>query len=204
MMRDLIKVKQATKQGFALCEVGGVADLNYVSSKTRRGRVEDFGNISPTITTENNPFRIERDKPMGKIRIRRLTPRECYRLQDVDEDCIDKMLEVESNTQNYKACGNSVTVNCWVAIFGQMFDDESVRNKYKEKGEKTMAMTLRACRINAGLTREEAAEKVGVSPDTITRWEAGKSYPTVPQIQKIENAYGVTYNDINFTPESSE
>ena len=48
----IVKIKQATKQGYALCEVGGVADLSYPDSKTRRGRVQGNGQICPTITSE--------------------------------------------------------------------------------------------------------------------------------------------------------
>lgn len=202
-MNKILRIKQATKTGYALFEVGGVADLNYATSKTRRGRVEQMGRISPTITTENNPYRIEKGNKMESIRIRKLTPRECYRLQDVDEDYIDRMLDAESNTQNYKAAGNSITVNCLVAILGQLFDDEDKQNKYKEKGVRTMAMTLKAVRINKGLTQTQAAEYLGVNRDTVCRWESGKSFPTVPQIKKIESLYGVSYNDINFLPESS-
>lgn len=50
---ELVKIKQATKQGYALCEVGGVADFVYSTSKTRRGRVQGGGQICPTITSEN-------------------------------------------------------------------------------------------------------------------------------------------------------
>lgn len=49
---ELVKIKQATKQGYALCEVGGVADFNYPESQTRRGRVQGRGQICPTITSE--------------------------------------------------------------------------------------------------------------------------------------------------------
>ena len=49
---EMVKIKQATKTGFALCEVGGVADLSYPDSKTRRGRVQGNGQICPTITSE--------------------------------------------------------------------------------------------------------------------------------------------------------
>lgn len=56
------KVKQATQQGFILCEWGGVADLSFPSSKTRRGRVEDNGQIYPTIMSSgSNIYRIERE-----------------------------------------------------------------------------------------------------------------------------------------------
>lgn len=49
---EIVKIRQATKQGYALCEVGGVADFSYPDSKTRRGRVQGRGQICPTITSE--------------------------------------------------------------------------------------------------------------------------------------------------------
>lgn len=55
-----VAIKQATKQGYIECEVGGVADLSYPDSKTRRGRVQNNGNVSPTITaTETGICRIK-------------------------------------------------------------------------------------------------------------------------------------------------
>lgn len=61
-MGEKVRIKQATKQGFIECAVGGgVADLSYPSSKTRRGRVQEDGWICPTITaTETGICRIER------------------------------------------------------------------------------------------------------------------------------------------------
>lgn len=47
----VVYVKQATKQGYITCKLGGVIDLSYPNSKTRRGRVQDNGMICPTITT---------------------------------------------------------------------------------------------------------------------------------------------------------
>ena len=67
-----------------------------------------------------------------------------------------------------------------------------------------MKVTLRAARINAGITtQQEAADKLGVSKDTISNWECGKSYPDVPNIEKIEKVYGVIYSDIIFLPKKN-
>ena len=63
-----------------------------------------------------------------------------------------------------------------------------------------MALTLRALRVNCGLDQRTAAKEIGVTPETLGSWERGKSFPTVPQITKIENLYGVNYADINFLP----
>lgn len=45
--KDYIRVRQATKQGYILCENGGVADLSYPNSKLRRGRVQRGGKPVP-------------------------------------------------------------------------------------------------------------------------------------------------------------
>lgn len=77
----VIYIKQATKSGLTPMLVGGVADLNYVNSKTRRGRVIDMGKICPTLTTENLPSVLEKwtwniGGDTYLIRIRKLTPKE--------------------------------------------------------------------------------------------------------------------------------
>lgn len=61
-----------------------------------------------------------------------------------------------------------------------------------------MEMTLKAARANKGYTQEDAAKKIGVSVDTLCNWERGKTFPNVPQIKKIEDAYGVEYRDLIF------
>ena len=52
---------------------------------------------------------------LGK-RIRRLTPRECLRLQGFEDKQIDKILAINSDAQAYKQAGNSVTVTVIEAI----------------------------------------------------------------------------------------
>jgi DNA (cytosine-5)-methyltransferase 1 len=123
---EIVRIKQATKQGFAECVIGGVADFNYPSSKTRRARVQGGGNISPTITSE----RSEVCKVETEYRIRKLTPRECWRLMDQRDEDFNKAAEVNSNTQLYKQAGNSIVVNVLVAILGQLFDGKE--DVYKE------------------------------------------------------------------------
>lgn len=65
------------------------------------------GNANPHICTQ--------------YRIRKLTPRECWRLMDFSDEDFNKAEEVNSNTQLYKQAGNSIVVNVLVAIMGQMF-----------------------------------------------------------------------------------
>jgi DNA (cytosine-5)-methyltransferase 1 len=57
---ETVKIKQATSQGYIECEVGGVADLSFPDSKTRRGRVQENGQVSPTLMAgEQDICRIE-------------------------------------------------------------------------------------------------------------------------------------------------
>ena len=63
-----------------------------------------------------------------------------------------------------------------------------------------MPMTLKALRVNAGYDQKTAAQIIGVTPGTLGSWERGESFPTVPQITKIENLYGTNYANINFLP----
>ncbi|MBM6715871.1 DNA (cytosine-5-)-methyltransferase [Gemmiger formicilis] len=58
-------------------------------------------------------------------RIRRLTPRECLRLQGWTDDRIDKVLAIQSDNQVYKQAGNGVTVNVVEAIGRRMIELES-------------------------------------------------------------------------------
>ena len=122
---NMVIIPQATKDGAIQMEIGGVADLSYPTSKTRRGRVQDNGTISPALTcnTENTHRRIEQE-----YRIRKLTPRECFRLMGVRDKDIDKLLGSGiSNSQLYKLAGNSIVVNCLAGIFRQLF----VKNENK-------------------------------------------------------------------------
>lgn len=64
-------------------------------------------------------------------RIRKLTPKECWRLMDFTDKDFEKAAEVNSNTQLYKQAGNSIVVNVLVAILGQILPGKE--NVYKNK-----------------------------------------------------------------------
>lgn len=112
-----VAIKQATKKGYTECEVGGVADLSYPDSKTRRGRVQEDGKICPTLTaTETGVCRIESD-----IKIRKLTPKECWRLMGFDDKSFEAAEQVNSNSQLYKQAGNSIVVDVLYYIFVELY-----------------------------------------------------------------------------------
>lgn len=149
-----VAIKQATKQGYIECEVGGVADLSYPDSKTRRGRVQDNGNISPTITaTETGICRIE-----SPIRIRKLTPKECFRLMGFSDENFDAAQKVGiSNSQLYKQAGNSIVVDVLYYIYVELykampylFDDLKLSSFFSGIGAFEIALDKLYKDINSG------------------------------------------------------
>ena len=91
-----------------------VHDFRY--DEGLRGRVE---NISPTLTTKavNSLSGIPL---IETVRIRRLTPREYWRLMGFEDEDFEKAEKVNSNSQLYKQAGNSIVVDVLMAIFGEM------------------------------------------------------------------------------------
>ena len=63
-----------------------------------------------------------------------------------------------------------------------------------------LKITLKSIRELRGLKQEEAALKLDISKDTLSNYERGKSYPDIPTLRKIEDLYGVSYNQIIFLP----
>lgn len=137
-MLEAVMIKQATKAGFIKWQVGGVADLSFPTSKTRRGRVQAGGTVSPTIMSSNQElYKLER-KEMESYRIRRLTPLECWRLMGFsDEDFrAAEADEINSDTQLYAQAGNSIVVNVLEAIFGEMLPkDQDMKEEPEEEPE---------------------------------------------------------------------
>ena len=156
-------------------ELPGIADLSYPSSKTRRGRVQEEGKISPCIAAtqqdicyieykgnevelpciaasrgrnpenpsdrttgcpteqrlevntnnvSNTLTTVQKDNyvldvtDLCQLRIRKLTPKECWRLMAFTDSDIEKCMSIGiSNTQLYKQAGNSIVVSVLEGIF---------------------------------------------------------------------------------------
>ena len=140
-----VPIKCATKTGYQMAQVGDSIDLSYATVNSRRGRVGkriahtlttgcqqgtlNFIDLNPDPrVTEvarcvnarvGNGIRTHRGESSGVLcegRIRRLTPRECLRLQGWADDRIDTVLAIQSDNQAYKQAGNGVTVHVVEAI----------------------------------------------------------------------------------------
>ena len=101
--RHGIMVKGATSKGYAEALPGDSVNISHPNSNTRRGRVGK--GIANTLLTGE-----EQAVVTNNFRIRKLTPRECWRLQGFPDWAFDKAKEVNSDSQLYKQAGNSVTV----------------------------------------------------------------------------------------------
>lgn len=61
-----------------------------------------------------------------------------------------------------------------------------------------MRVTLRAARINKGLTQEEVAKALNVTKKTVGSWEMGKTMPKTDKIEHLCSLFGCSYDDINW------
>ena len=148
-----LPIKEVTRKGYKMAYEGDSIDISYYSTNTRRGRVgHKIAHTLTTGATQGalcfidmnrNPKTTEiarclTAKQSGGIhhhkreasgvlhngRIRRLTPRECLRLQGWTDERIDKVLAIQSDNQVYKQAGNGVTVNVVEAIGRRLIEVE--------------------------------------------------------------------------------
>lgn len=111
-----VPIKTANKQGFDMATDGDGIDLAYPDSKTRRGRVGH--GVSKTIMTSDSMGTLETDGV--NYRIRKLTPKECWRLMGFADEDFEKAAKLNSNTQLYKQAGNSIVVDVLYNIFKEL------------------------------------------------------------------------------------
>jgi DNA (cytosine-5)-methyltransferase 1 len=127
---DLIKIKSATLKGYEEASEGDSINFSVPNSETRRGRVgkqvaqtldtgcqqgviidrtNDFGENTRIYKKYSPALRSERSglETISDYKIRRLTPRECFRLMDFP----DSFTWPVSDSQAYKQAGNSIVVN---------------------------------------------------------------------------------------------
>lgn len=161
-----IAIKQATKLGYIECEVGGVADLSYLESKTRRGRVQSGGQIRPTLTARPEGFKTAILPVTKQLRIRKLTPKECFRLMGFPDNAFEAAYGAGvSNSQLYKQAGNSIVVDVLYYILRELyiampylFDDVKLSSYFSGIGAFELALDRLFEDINSGNFTNPQAE----------------------------------------------
>lgn len=110
-------------------------------NKEYQPRTDGISNTLSTSTKDNMlavpELRMENgclvDKDGKRYRIRKLTPRECFRLMDVDERYIDKIQQAGiAKTNQYKLAGNSIVVSPMYHIFRKLFVDKGNESEQLE------------------------------------------------------------------------
>lgn len=116
-----IEVKEATKQGYSECRVG-IDSVNFSMPKEIANTLDTSCNqgIFVQVSEELTVYAVWYEKYQCYIAIRRLTPKECFRLQGWTDDYFEKAQFVNSDSQLYKQAGNGVTVNVIQAIAEQL------------------------------------------------------------------------------------
>lgn len=120
-MQDKIIVKVANKTGYQVAKAYDGIDIAYINQNKRRGRVQP--QMTSTLSTmggEHQTVVTKSSKNNTELRIRKLTPKECFRLMGVNDNDSDKILSIQSNARAYKQAGNSIVVDVLYYIFKGM------------------------------------------------------------------------------------
>lgn len=116
-----IKIKNATKQGYIEAHNGDGIDLAYPNSKNKTWKSAEGG--IQTLETNSN---------LGTMQdyiIRKLTPREYWRLMAFTDDDFDKAQAIQSDSQLYKEAGNSIVVSVLEGIFTNLIELDNNLNR---------------------------------------------------------------------------
>ena len=109
-----IEIKNNTKKGYLEAAEGDGVDISgrmqYHRGTVQKGMIQ-------TLNTSQDYGVVTKN-----LRIRKLTPKECWRLMGFDDEDFDKAAQHNSNTQLYKQAGNSIVVNVLEAIFNNLLN----------------------------------------------------------------------------------
>jgi DNA (cytosine-5)-methyltransferase 1 len=103
---------------------------NYSPSGHEASRIVHPDGVAPTIK-ENHGTITATVEP--NLRIRKLTPKECWRLMGFADEDVEKAAKVCSNSQLYKQAGNSIVVNVLMAIFKELFVPKQTRSQWLDE-----------------------------------------------------------------------
>ena len=108
-----------------LCQIGNIA--KDPSREHIQDRIYDPSGLAATLTATDykDPLKIAEPEHAYGVRIRKLTPRECWRLMGFLDEEFDRVHGI-SNSQLYKQAGNSIVVNVLSALLSQLFYKELV------------------------------------------------------------------------------
>lgn len=112
---NYIAIRANNKKGYDLATEGDSINTQYPNSTTRRGRVGH--GVAQTIQTDDSIATFQ------GYRIRKLTPKECWRLMGFDDEDFERAAKENSNTQLYKQAGNSIVVDVLEGILTNLLKE---------------------------------------------------------------------------------
>lgn len=114
----------------SLIEQNKVKEMDVIRHSYSRNRMKKFysqnsrnNNTSPTLDTRCDCLGVAVNKK-SNLRIRKLTPKECFRLMGFEDQDYEKASKVNSKSQLYKQAGNSIVVNVLMAILNNLLNSE--------------------------------------------------------------------------------
>ena len=135
--RIALPIKEAVKKGYTEAEIGDSVNIEHLDSDTRRGRVgKGVANTLDTACSQGvivklndncTVYAIWYEKYQCYVAIRKLTPKECFRLQGWSDDYFEKARFVNSDSQLYKQAGNGVTVGVVYEVAKRLKTDENTK-----------------------------------------------------------------------------
>ena len=90
---------------------------NYSKSNHEASRIVDPNYVAPTFKENHNTINAIQQ---SDLRIRKLTPKECFRLMGVKDEDYDNVSKNQSDSSLYHLAGDSIVVNVLMAIFKEM------------------------------------------------------------------------------------
>ena len=111
-----------------------VQENDVIRHSYSQSRIEDWehrgaevNNMSPTLDTRSDCLGVVQ-KQENQLRIRKLTPKECWRLMGFNDEEFEKAVKVNSNAQLYKQAGNSIVVNVLEGILKNLLRGTNENN----------------------------------------------------------------------------
>ena len=113
--RKVFPINGQIKNISSVRQIGNLIQTTSYGGNPHRGRVYSSKGISPSLNCMGGGGREPKIRIKGN-KVRKLTPKECWRLQGFPDWAFERAAKVNSNSQLYKQAGNSVTVNVIEAI----------------------------------------------------------------------------------------
>lgn len=126
--KEYLLIKNATEKGYIEADCSSMKLVGtYQFSKSDKfmkgkDRFQQNKNLSDTLQTSPKEAVVikQNKKIISDLRIRKLTPKECFRLMGVKDEDFEKIRKNQSDSSLYHLAGDSIVVNVLMAIFKQL------------------------------------------------------------------------------------